>query len=79
MRLASPSTSGVQRVLRRPVAQPAAVQRRNCVEPARVPPLEGFIFAVSPFNFTSIGANLPTAAALMGNTVVFKARKLRDL
>jgi 1-pyrroline-5-carboxylate dehydrogenase len=35
-------------------------------------PLEGFIFAVSPFNFTSIGANLPTAAALMGNTVVFK-------
>jgi len=35
-------------------------------------PLEGFIFAVSPFNFTSIAANLPTAAALMGNTVVFK-------
>ena len=35
-------------------------------------PLEGFVFAVSPFNFTSIGANLPTAAALMGNTVVFK-------
>src|SRR3979490_1835268 len=35
-------------------------------------PLEGFIFAVSPFNFTSIGANLPTAAARMGNTVVFK-------
>src|SRR3989454_8443075 len=37
-----------------------------------VKPLEGFIFAVSPFNFTSIAANLPTAAALMGNTVVFK-------
>ena len=35
-------------------------------------PLEGFVFAVSPFNFTSIGANLPMAAALMGNTVVFK-------
>src|SRR5438876_7391673 len=35
-------------------------------------PLEGFVFAVSPFNFTSIAANLPTAAALMGNTVVFK-------
>src|SRR3982074_1144713 len=35
-------------------------------------PLEGFVFAVSPFNFTSIGTNLPTAAALMGNTVVFK-------
>ncbi len=35
-------------------------------------PLEGFIFAVSPFNFTSINANLPTAPALMGNVVVFK-------
>ena len=35
-------------------------------------PLEGFVFAVSPFNFTSIGANLPTAPMLMGNTVVFK-------
>jgi 1-pyrroline-5-carboxylate dehydrogenase len=35
-------------------------------------PLEGFIFAVSPFNFTSINANLPTAPALMGNCVVFK-------
>jgi len=35
-------------------------------------PLEGFIFAVSPFNFTSIAGNLPTAPALMGNTVVFK-------
>lgn len=35
-------------------------------------PLEGFIFAVTPFNFTSIGANLPTAPAMMGNTVVWK-------
>jgi len=35
-------------------------------------PLEGFVFAVSPFNFTSIAGNLPMAAALMGNTVVFK-------
>ena len=35
-------------------------------------PLEGFVFAVSPFNFTSIAANLPTAPVLMGNTVVFK-------
>jgi 1-pyrroline-5-carboxylate dehydrogenase len=35
-------------------------------------PLEGFVFAVTPFNFTSIGANLPTAPALMGNTVVWK-------
>ena len=35
-------------------------------------PLEGFIFAVPPFNFTSIGANLPAAPALMGNTVLWK-------
>jgi len=35
-------------------------------------PLEGFVFAVTPFNFTSIGGNLPTAPALMGNTVVWK-------
>ncbi len=35
-------------------------------------PLDGFVFAVTPFNFTSIAANLPTAPALMGNTVVWK-------
>ena len=35
-------------------------------------PLEGFVFAVTPFNFTSIAANLPTSPALMGNTVVWK-------
>lgn len=35
-------------------------------------PLEGFVFAVTPFNFTSIAGNLPTAPALMGNTVVWK-------
>ena len=35
-------------------------------------PLDGFVFAVSPFNFTSIGVNLPTAPAIMGNTVVYK-------
>jgi 1-pyrroline-5-carboxylate dehydrogenase len=35
-------------------------------------PLEGFVFAVTPFNFTAIASNLPTAAALMGNTVVWK-------
>ncbi|MBK8737590.1 MAG: L-glutamate gamma-semialdehyde dehydrogenase [Saprospiraceae bacterium] len=36
-------------------------------------PLEGFIFALTPFNFTSIAGNLPCAPALMGNTVVWKA------
>src|SRR5262249_6121215 len=35
-------------------------------------PLDGFVLAVSPFNFTSIAVNLPPAPALMGNTVVFK-------
>jgi 1-pyrroline-5-carboxylate dehydrogenase len=35
-------------------------------------PLEGFVLAVTPFNFTAIGGNLPAAAALCGNTVVWK-------
>jgi 1-pyrroline-5-carboxylate dehydrogenase len=35
-------------------------------------PLEGFVFAVTPFNFTAIGGNLPTSPALMGDTVVWK-------
>jgi 1-pyrroline-5-carboxylate dehydrogenase len=35
-------------------------------------PLEGFVFAVTPFNFTSIAGNLPTSPALMGNTVLWK-------
>lgn len=35
-------------------------------------PLEGFIFAITPFNFTSIAGNLPTSAAMMGNTVLWK-------
>src|SRR5688572_25887071 len=34
--------------------------------------LEGFVFALTPFNFTSIGGNLPSAPAMMGNTVVWK-------
>jgi 1-pyrroline-5-carboxylate dehydrogenase len=36
-------------------------------------PLEGFVLAITPFNFTAIGGNLPTSAALCGNTVVWKA------
>ena len=35
-------------------------------------PLEGFVFAITPFNFTAIAGNLPSAPALMGNTVVWK-------
>ncbi len=38
-------------------------------------PLEGFVFALTPFNFTSIAGNLPGAPALMGNTVVWKPSK----
>lgn len=41
----------------------------NMLEPR---PLEGFVFAPTPFNFTAIAGNLPTAPALMGNTVVWK-------
>lgn len=35
-------------------------------------PLEGFVFALTPFNFTAIAGNLPTSAAMMGNTIVWK-------
>jgi 1-pyrroline-5-carboxylate dehydrogenase len=35
-------------------------------------PLEGFVYAITPFNFTAIAGNLPTAPALMGNTVIWK-------
>ena len=41
-------------------------------------PLEGFVYAVTPFNFTAIGGNLPTAPALMGNTVIWKPASTRD-
>ncbi len=55
--------------------------RIYCEQPASTPnewnrsdyrPLEGFVYAVSPFNFTAIACNLPTAPAIMGNTVVWK-------
>ncbi len=42
-------------------------------------PLEGFILALTPFNFTSIGGNLPTAPALMGNTVIWKPSEPQTL
>src|SRR5262249_9002986 len=35
-------------------------------------PLEGFVYAITPFNFTAIGGNLPTAPAMMGATVIWK-------
>ncbi len=42
-------------------------------------PLEGFVLAITPFNFTSIAANLPTAPALMGNTVIWKPSPTQQL
>ncbi len=42
-------------------------------------PLEGFVYAVTPFNFTAIAGNLPTAPALMGNTVVWKPSHSQQL
>jgi 1-pyrroline-5-carboxylate dehydrogenase len=42
-------------------------------------PLEGFVLALTPFNFTSIGGNLPTAPALMGNTVIWKPSEPQTL
>jgi 1-pyrroline-5-carboxylate dehydrogenase len=42
-------------------------------------PLEGFVYAITPFNFTAIAANLPTAPVLMGNTVVWKPAPTQQL
>ncbi|ASR38541.1 1-pyrroline-5-carboxylate dehydrogenase [Prauserella marina] len=42
-------------------------------------PLEGFVYAVTPFNFTAIAGNLPTAPALMGNTVLWKPAQTQML
>ena len=42
-------------------------------------PLDGFVYAITPFNFTSIAGNLPTAPALMGNTVVWKPSTTQSL
>ncbi|KRF18786.1 1-pyrroline-5-carboxylate dehydrogenase [Nocardioides sp. Soil797] len=42
-------------------------------------PLEGFVYAITPFNFTAIAGNLPTAPALMGNTVIWKPSTTQQL
>ena len=42
-------------------------------------PLEGFVYAITPFNFTAIASNLPTAPALMGNTVIWKPSTTQQL
>jgi 1-pyrroline-5-carboxylate dehydrogenase len=52
--------------LQPPISPPGVWNAMECR------PLEGFVYAITPFNFTSIAANLPHAPALMGNTVVWK-------
>ena len=68
-----------RRTTRSELYQRAADQlARACGTGSSTAPLEGFVFAVTPFNFTAIGGNLPTAPALMGNTVVWKPASTRD-
>ncbi|GAA2419605.1 L-glutamate gamma-semialdehyde dehydrogenase [Actinomadura vinacea] len=49
-----------------PISEPGVWNRTD------LRPLEGFVYAITPFNFTAIAGNLPTAPALMGNVVVWK-------
>jgi 1-pyrroline-5-carboxylate dehydrogenase len=49
---------------------------RNALE---MRPLEGFVLAITPFNFTAIAANLPTAPAMLGNVVVWKPAETQSL
>jgi 1-pyrroline-5-carboxylate dehydrogenase len=56
-----------------PISPPGAWNRLE------LRPLEGFVMAITPFNFTSIAGNLPTAPALMGNTVVWKPATTQQL
>src|SRR5690348_12706627 len=58
---------GAQLLAEQPVANSAGVWNRTDHRP-----LEGFVYAITPFNFTAIAGNLPTAPALMGNTVIWK-------
>jgi 1-pyrroline-5-carboxylate dehydrogenase len=56
-----------------PISPPGAWNRLE------LRPLEGFVLAITPFNFTSIAGNLPTSPALMGNTVVWKPATTQQL
>ena len=63
----------LQRALRAGAATPSSRSATTrCGISSTTAALEGFVYAVTPFNFTSIGGNLPTAPALMGNTVIWK-------
>ena len=48
------------------------ISEKGCWNRMEYRPLEGFVFAITPFNFTSIACNLPAVAALMGNVVIWK-------
>ncbi|HEX7739188.1 MAG TPA: L-glutamate gamma-semialdehyde dehydrogenase [Marmoricola sp.] len=58
---------GAQLLAEQPIANSRGVWNRTDHRP-----LEGFVYAITPFNFTAIAGNLPTAPALMGNTVIWK-------
>ncbi len=65
---------GQQILAEQPVANSKGVWNRTDHRP-----LEGFVYAITPFNFTAIAGNLPTAPALMGNTVVWKPAPTQQL
>jgi len=62
----------LQRPFRREDSRRTADFLPRHLERARLPGARGFVYAITPFNFTSIGGNLPTAPAIMGCTVVWK-------
>jgi len=64
---------GAQVLAEQPVSSPGAWNRMDHR------PLEGFVLAITPFNFTAIAGNLPLAPALMGNTVVWKPSPTQQL
>ncbi|HET7358254.1 MAG TPA: L-glutamate gamma-semialdehyde dehydrogenase [Nocardioidaceae bacterium] len=63
-----------QLVAEQPIANSRGVWNRTDHRP-----LEGFVYAITPFNFTAISGNLPTAPALMGNTVIWKPSPTQQL
>jgi 1-pyrroline-5-carboxylate dehydrogenase len=64
---------GAQLLAEQPISSPGVWNRTEHR------PLEGVVYAVTPFNFTAISGNLPTAPALMGNVVVWKPAHTQQL
>ncbi|WP_343990530.1 L-glutamate gamma-semialdehyde dehydrogenase [Nocardioides dubius] len=65
---------GRQILAEQPIANSAGIWNRTDHRP-----LEGFVYAITPFNFSAIAGNLPTAPALMGNTVLWKPSSSQQL